>query len=133
MHYLVITIVACAQLAQTPDYAGTARQDASAATEARLAGAADEIAGLTNDLFTLMGTCEAQLPPSLIATVTWPFSPAALADATEDQRARVAPMSAAYAAGQASPHANTLTREECSRELEALSVRMQAKSEGMGL
>lgn len=131
MRLLMIPIVAVTLLAQTPTCAATSWQEASRETEAQHA-ALEEIEGLTNDLFTLMGTCEAQLPPSLIGTVTWPFSPGSLADATEEQRAWIAPKAAAYAAGKASSRANTLTPEECSRELQALSAKMKTVSESIG-
>lgn len=116
---------------QTLDSGQTPRQQ-TPLTNGERARASDEVEALTEEMFALMGACEAQLPAPLIAAVTYPFSPAALNDATEEQRARVAPMAAAYAAGKASPRANTLTQAQCAMELEAVSAKMQAQTERPG-
>ena len=128
---LMIMIFAGALSGQTPDTAQTPRQQ-TPLTAGDTARAGDEGKAMMEEMLGLMGACEAQLPGPLIAAVTFPFSPAALNDATEAQRTRVAPMAAAYAAGKASPRANTLTQQQCSEELEAVSTQMQALSERLG-
>lgn len=113
------------QAAPTP---GPAREGQSASTDAEMAAVRDEIETLTTTLFTLIGTCEAKLPSSLVSTVIYPFSPEGLESATDAQRARVAPLALAYSNGSRSSRAVTITKEECVAELEALSAEMTAKS-----
>lgn len=77
--------------------------------------------GMTR-MFETLGTCERQFPPQVGAQVR-----AAFENETDPQkRAASAFLLAAYDKGKASPRAATITQDQCSAEMEAISNEMQA-------
>lgn len=97
-------------------------------TTSDLAIALEQSTTLQNEFFELMGTCEARLPASLVSVMTYPFSPEALTDATDEAKARVAASASAYATGRASPRAASVTQEQCNAELADISTEMEVAS-----
>ncbi|MDQ1155397.1 hypothetical protein [Brevundimonas sp. SORGH_AS_0993] len=77
--------------------------------------------GMTR-MFETLGTCERQFPPEVGAQVR-----AAMANESDPQkRAASAFLLAAYDKGKASERAATITQEQCTAEIEAISTEMQA-------
>nr|WP_314529455.1 hypothetical protein [uncultured Brevundimonas sp.] len=78
-------------------------------------------AGMTR-MFETLGTCERQFPPEVGVQVR-----AAFENETDPQkRSASAFLLAAYDKGKASDRAATVTQEQCTAEIEAISNEMQA-------
>ena len=77
--------------------------------------------GMTR-MFETLGTCERHFPPEVGERVR-----ASMANETDPQkRAASAFLVAAYDKGKASQRAATITQEQCTAEIQAISTEMQA-------
>lgn len=125
MSSLLIAAFAATLLAQTPTPAPNPTPEP---TDTEVTAALDQVLGSLDQMMVLMGTCETRFGPEMAQTMAQTFSPVGK---TEDEQAAAALFKVAYERGKASPRAATITLEECSAELQAISTRMQAISEGL--
>jgi hypothetical protein len=78
-------------------------------------------AGMTR-MFETLGTCANQFPPEVGTQIR-----ASMTNETDpDKKAAAAFLLAAYDKGKASPRAATISSDECTAEMQAISAEMQA-------
>ncbi|WP_406852021.1 hypothetical protein WEU32_11805 [Brevundimonas sp. BH3] len=101
-------------------------QSASENQSENIEAAAYEAIALTQQLFVVMGSCEAVLPPEAVTAIH-----EKLADQSDPQAAAL--LRTSYEAGKSSPKAATQTLETCSQDMQTVLVEIQALAAKLSL